>query len=211
MNKRNVYDLKFAIISVVIVIGVLFILFRYNDKVINLLRTFYKGKGYYTTDVTEYGEFEGFRGYSKLYIFPEQISENVKVEKYLYKYDDTLFDATCQIYLECVYNDEGYEKELKRLSNIKEEYRGEVQRVSYEEEAFRYPAFVTINADNHCYEYALILDGNKIVYIFLQFTNMEAVEFPLDYLPYNYEMEDNCEGESIYIFYDNAGYGIGTY
>ena len=211
MNKRNVYNLKFVIISAVLGLGIVLILSKYNDKVLNLLKKVYKGKSYYTTDVTKYREFEGFRGYSKLYIFPEHISENVKVEKYLYKYDDTLFDATCQIYLECVYDDEGHKKELKRLGNIKEEYRGKFQQISYVEDGFCYPAFVTINADNHCYEYALILDGNKIVYVFLQFTNMEAVEFPLDYLPYNYEMEDNSEGESIYIFYDNAGYGIGTF
>lgn len=211
MNKRNVHFLKFTIIFAVIVLGVVVILSRYADKAMKLIQMFYKGKGYYTTDVTEYGEFEGFRGYSKLYIFPEHISENVKVEKYLYKYDDTLFDATCQIYLECIYDDESLKKELKRLSNIKEEYRGKIQQVSYEEEAFRHPAFVTINANNHCYEYALILDENKIVYIFLQFTNMDALEFPLDYLPYNYEMDDDYKGESIYIFYDNAGYGIGTF
>lgn len=85
--------------------------------------------------------------------------------------------------MECTYEKDSYLREIERLQNISEEYNGEIKKVLYDTESFNYPAYVTINADNHCYEYALILGDDRIVYVFLQFVNKGDIDFPLEYLP----------------------------
>ena len=173
---------------------------------INLIRLFFEGEGAYTEDIGDYGEFEGFRGYSRLYIFPETIPEGAQAEEYFYFYQDTLFDPSAQIYLECRYEDEAYEQELSRLSGIREVYRGESQAVRLDEEHFAAPAFVTIYGDNHCWEYALLLDGNRIAYVFLQFQEPKEIAFPAEYLPLHYGKETEGESFSIYLF--DVGDGV---
>ncbi len=164
---------------------------------------------YTTTDIAEYGDFEEFRGYSKLYVFPEQISENMDVQGFYYYYADTFLDPTAQIYLECRYDKESYEKELERLREIREEYKGNVQSIVYDTESFSYPAYVAIDSSNHCYEYALLPGDYKIVYIFLQFIKEDAVAFPIEYLPERYEQRET--GYSIYIFQDENGDRYGDF
>ena len=173
---------------------------------ISLIRLFFEGEGAYTEDIGDYGEFEGFRGYSRLYIFPETIPEGAQAEEYFYFYQDTLFDPSAQIYLECRYEDEAYEQELSRLSGIREVYRGESQAVRLDEERFAASAFVTIYGDNHCWEYALLLDGNRIAYVFLQFQEPKEIAFPAEYLPLHYGKETEGESFSIYLF--DVGDGV---
>ena len=40
------------------------------------------------------------------------------------------------------------------------------------------PAFVTIYGDNHCWEYALLLDGNRIAYVFPPVPGAEGDRVP---------------------------------
>lgn len=162
-----------------------------------------------TTDIVEYGDFEGFHGYSKLDVFPKRINENIEVQKYYYYYADTFFDSTAQIYLECSYDKASYAVETKRLSEIQEEYRGKVQSIVYDMESFSYPAYVAIDADNHCYEYALLLGDYKIAYVFLQFIEEDTIVFPIEYLPEKYEQREN--GYSIYLFQDENGDRYGDF
>lgn len=77
-----------------------------------------------TDDIAEYGDFEGFRGYSKLDVFPRQIDEDMEVQEYYYSCADTFLDPAAQIYLECSYDKTGYDEETERLSEIQEESRG---------------------------------------------------------------------------------------
>lgn len=53
-----------------------------------------------TSNINDYGTFKNFKGYSNLYIFPKEMPDSAKIESYYYYYRDTIFDATCQIYLE---------------------------------------------------------------------------------------------------------------
>ena len=178
---------------------------------IGLIRLFFEGEGTYTEDIGDYGEFEGFRGYSRLYIFPETIPEGARAEEYFYFYQDTLFDPSAQIYLECSYDDMAYVRELERLSGIREIYRGESQGLQLDEVNFAWPAFVTIYADNHCWEYALLLDDNRIAYVFLQFQNRREIAFPTEYLPHHYGMGVEEESFSIYLFDVGGGARAGDF
>lgn len=164
---------------------------------------------YTSTDINEYRTFDNFRGHSKLDVFPEQISGNMEVHGYSYYYADTFLDPTAQIYLECSYDGDGYLKEIERLKGIQEEYKGRVQTVVYDTESFSYPAYVTINANDHCYEYALLLGEERIAYIFLQFIKEEEIVFPAEYLPEGYE--EKKDGYSIYIFWGENGDGHCVY
>lgn len=158
---------------------------------------------YMTTDINEYGVFEGFDGYSRLDIFPKQLSDNIAVYKYSYYYADTFLDPTAQIYLECSYEEDDYLREIERLGEIQEEYEGRIQPIVYDIDSFSYPAYVTIDADDHCYEYALLTGERKIAYVFLQFIKKEDIVFPAEYLPKEYEQKGS--GYSIYLFeYQNG-------
>ncbi|MCM1539735.1 MAG: zf-HC2 domain-containing protein [Blautia sp.] len=164
---------------------------------------------YTSTDVSEYMMFAGFRGHSKLDVFPEQATGSMAAQEYYYYYADTFLDPTSQIYLECSYDEETYEKEIRRLKGIQEEYDGRVQTVAYDTESFSCPAYVAIDAHDHCYEYALLLGDNRIAYIFLQFIEEEEIAFPAEYLPEGYEEE--TDGYSIYVFMDENGGGYCVY
>lgn len=169
-----------------------------------MLEAFFNGDSYSSTDIGEYLQFDGFRGKSFLSIFPKTVEE-AEVIDYSYQYMNTLFDPTARIYLECRYDDEAYQAEIARLQGIKAEHDGKVQTVLYDTENFEYPAYVTINGNNHCYEYALLLGEGRIAYIHLEFIKEEEVAFSADYLPKVYEEKDN--GYSMYIFYQEDGSG----
>ena len=169
-----------------------------------VLNAFFNGESYSSADKSEYLQFEGFRGKSALSIFPKTI-EGIEVVDYLYRYMDTLFDPTAEIYLECRYDEEAYQAEVARLQGIYAEHNGEVQTIIYDTESFNYPAYVTINGNDHCYEYALLLDDEKIAYIHMEFIKEEEVGFSNDYLPMAYEEDD--KGYSMYIFYQKDGSG----
>ncbi len=208
IKKRNTIFASIGIVAgilfVIIVIRVLLvagvIIFAVQDG----------GKHSYTsTDINDYGVFEEFNGYSKLDIFPKQLSDNMEVYKYSYYYADTFLDPTAQIYLECSYEENEYSKEIERLKGIQEEYEGRIQSIVYDTDSFSYPAYVTIDADNHCYEYALLIGGKKIAYVFLQFINEEDIVFPKEYLPKEYEQKET--GYSIYLFEYQNGDRHGVY
>ena len=168
-----------------------------------------KKDSYTSTDISQYGTFEDFRGHSGLDVFPAQISSGMEVHGYSYYYADTFLDPTAQIYLECGYDGDSYLKEIERLQGIQREYKGKVQTVVYDTESFSYPAYVTINANDHCYEYALLLGDERIAYVFLQFIKEEEIVFPAEYLPGGYE--ETKDGYSMYIFRGEDGVGHCVY
>ena len=86
---------------------------------------------------------------------------SAKIESYYYYYRDTIFDATCQIYLEYSLPKEDFDAEVSRLSKISERYENknfidDENKIGYDTKNFIYPAYVTIFNNNHCYEYALL-------------------------------------------------------
>ena len=181
-----------------------------TDERASFLTKLLEGEKTVSTDISQYRQYDEFRGYSALSIFPETIDETEVID-YFYRYEDTFLDPTAEIYLECRYGEEDYQAEIERLQGIQAEHDGKIQTIIYDAENFSYPAYVTINANNHCYEYALLLGDGKMAYIFLQFIKEEEVYFSADYLPNAYETED--QGYSMYIFYKETlfgreGYGV---
>lgn len=165
------------------------------------------GEKYSSTDISEYLQYEGFRCFSSLLIFPETIEETEVID-YVYRYMDYLFAPTAEVYFECRYEEAAYKAEIARLQGIQTEYKGRVQTIIYDTENFAYPAYVTINGNDHCYEYALLLGDGKIAYIFLQYIKEGEISFPVDYLPKEYEEEKEDIGYSMYLFYKKDGSAI---
>lgn len=208
IKKRNTI---FA--SIGIVVGIAFVIIAIRVMLVAGVIIFAVQDGwknYYTsTNINDYGGFEAFDGYSKLDIFPKQLSDNMEVYKYSYYYADTFLDPTAQIYLECSYEEDDYLREIERLEGVQEEYDGRIQSIVYDTDSFSYPAYVTIDADNHCYEYALLIEEGKIAYVFLQFIKEEDITFPMEYLPKKYEQKET--GYSIYVFEYQNGDRHGVY
>ena len=175
-----------------------------KDERASFLTKLLDGEKTVSTDASKYMQYDEFRGYSALSIFPETIDETEVID-YFYRYEDTFLDPTAEIYMERYYEEEAYQAEIERLQGIQAELDGEVHRIIYDTVNFSYPAYVTINGNNHCYEYALLLGDRKIAYIFLQFIKEEDVYFPADYLPNAYETED--QGYSMYMFYKETLFG----
>jgi len=115
------------------------------------------------------GNFEGFRGYSNLEIFPKEELNQDSIAKYSYFCMDSFMDPTCKIYMECDYTDQEFEKEITRLKNITATLDGVTNSIIYNEDYFDYPAYISMFNWSSCYEYALILEEEKkIVYVFVQ-------------------------------------------
>lgn len=159
-------------------------------------------------DVLEYGEYENFLGYSNLDIFPEKISDKCqsKYNDYYYYCRDTLFDPKCQIYASVCYSENEYNDEIKRLSEIEEKVSDKTNKIKYDNNGFNYPAYIAINGNNYCYEYALLLEEeHRIIYVFIQNIDKKEIVFDVNYLPENYSLSDSYkENEfSIYMFDSN--------
>lgn len=179
-----------------------------------------EGKPWFRTADTEVTGIEhyhfprDFLGYSKLDIFPQTLPQNLLNGEYICRMQDGLFDPTIQMFLACTYSKEAYAKEVKRIQNIQEEYQGEVKRVVFDEKHFSFPAYVTVYANNYCYEYALFPGNGKIIYVFIQFAPKEELLFDQHFLPLDYHgygENDQENGDSIYVFVQEDGTGIGLY
>ncbi len=205
MSWKNKKWGRFAVI-VIVLIGSFII-----RRIPSFLRSVWYGDlTVETSNAEDYGEFTNFDGNSRLSIFPEKAPDSSEKE-YYYFFEDTLFSPTIQIYFECTYDDQSYKIELERLSKISETYKGTTKEIKYDKEHFEKPAYVTIMANNHCYEYALLLDHNRIAYIYLQHIKVQDIVFDKNYLPEMYEQEKGAEPYTIYIFYKKNGDGIPVY
>jgi len=160
-----------------------------------------------------YGNFDEFFGFSGLMVFPEIIPDSATVNDYYYYCEnDSFFDPTCQVYLECSYSEVDFNNEIERLSKISVTYKDVVNEIQYQENRFCYPAFVAIDANNYCFEYALcVFNENRIIYIFTQFVKEENVVFNKMYLPENFVEMKNPRGFSIYLFDMKNGDQHGVY
>lgn len=172
----------------------------------------YGGSPTKISDINKYGFFEDFKGYSNLYTFPTKIPNSGQVDDYYYYQRDTLFDPTCQIFLEYSLSEEDFEAEVSRLSKItvrfeNERYKDIVNKIVYDTEHFRYPAYVTIYNNNYCYEYALLnKEENKIICVFTQFIKTNDITFDKKYLPVGFGDDNSGEGFNVYYSGNGTGY-----
>ncbi len=152
-------------------------------------------------EVSQYGQWESFDGYSGLKIFPKDIQEN-EIETYYYRSQDVIFSPECQIFLQAKYSDEAFEKEVQRLQNIRVVYDQEENLILYDAEHYIAPAYVCVDGWKGCYEYALVFrEKNVIVYVYLQDMKEDKLEFNSLFLPNNYG--EDADGYTIY------GFGMG--
>lgn len=165
-----------------------------------------------TSDVKDYGVFEDFKGYSNLYIFPVKLPDSAQIESYYYYQLNRIFDPTCQIYLEYSLSKSDFDAEIARLARISEKYEHNnykdiVNNIVYDTEHFKYPAYVTIFNNNHCYEYALFNEKEKkIICVFTQFSKEKDIKFNKEYLPVDFGDNNTIKGFNIYYSDQSLGY-----
>ena len=109
---------------------------------------------------------------SNLSVFPDSLISSEVNTSYSAYISEELFDENTEIFLSCEYNDEEYDSEVKRLSEIEItiSYKDKsfTNHIKYDEEMYNYPAYIAIDGWSGRYEYALLIkDENKIVYIYL--------------------------------------------
>lgn len=134
-------------------------------------------------------------------VFPEEISDNAQNVEFYFQYQDTWNTPTCQVYLQCTYNDEEYEKELERLDSTKKVYGTDEKKLLYEESGkFGYPVYLAIDGVWSAYEYALLTGDDQITYVYLSFVHEDKVRMDHSYLPEDYEemFEESDVNEIMY-------------
>lgn len=127
------------------------------------------------TDISKYNEYIGENAKEKYRnkwdmdesIFPKNITENMKINDYKMVYYN-LWDAQYLSYLVVEYNDEDYEKEIKRLKEFNStDYIG-----YYGVTGFSKYNLVAMYADSYQgFVYALTDNKNQIIYVELIFCN----------------------------------------
>lgn len=144
---------------------------------------------------------------SGLFIFPDTINNSLSTT-YESKLRTSLFDTDGYIILQTKYNDADFNEEIQRLRNIvcKISWEGEIvsNKIEYDKDMYKYPAYIA--SDGYCYkyEYALIdKDNNRIVYIYLSFPewcNLRKYKDFLmtDYRNYNLDDESTLNRFTIY-------------
>lgn len=144
----------------------------------------------YYRDIENYSEIWELEGFSygfdgeleELTLFPKEIS-NLKINDYYCRHGQNIpFGESIQIYLEVQYeDDETFKTELERISNIG------FQCNDYFEESDYY-AYATRTGENYAWDYALVVEENKIIrYIYLESMKKEEIEFSYDLLPKDFE------------------------
>lgn len=141
--------------------------------------------------IDEYGTWSLGKEYTQLLIFPEEVPGSATNVEYYYKYESGFNRPMCQIYLYCQLDKQDYNNEMERLSNLSyASQTGETKTVHFDETSFAFPAYVTIEGYDFCYEYALVDEENSaIIYIYSMNTIKDDVYFNKHYLP-SYFMED---------------------
>lgn len=158
----------------------------------------------FTSQAEDYGVFEEYYGLSELSLFPykEEIEANGEIISYVYDCSGAKLYQECQIYLECRYDAEGFEKEKSRLQQIENSETG--FSVVSDTNGYEYPAIYAMKNEESCNEYALLLEEEKkIIYIYLQGSvDRRDLYFDEIYLPYDYGQDGlHFEGVEEYSIY----------
>lgn len=148
------------------------------------------GMPYISNDVNTYGCDKYDRAYSSLGLFPDKGEGTIKsgeLKKHYVYFAETVFDPTIVVYAECQYEEDAYWAEIERLKSAQSEYYNDSLVAQYKEDNYSLPAYVTMEDENECYEYALLEeDTYTIRYVYLQFANRLITNFSWKYLPYNF-------------------------
>lgn len=197
-----------AVITMILLVGV---------GVLSIHCFFSEADSYSTMDTQKYREWTGHISEEEksrecsLLIFPENL-EHTKESKYFYHCANSKTSIMESfIYLEATYEQEQFEKEKERLSNIYCEFNSDKDKqkkpIVYSEKLFNYPAYIAAYCSNLSYEYALIQEQQcKIVYIhgkLFEFGEMiEADYLPLDKDKSNLYQGNSMDNINIYVLED---------
>ncbi len=179
-----------------------------------------KGADKYERTMHKYtGEVVG-KVHTGLYTFPESIPGSAfsegKEPTFFFSYKDTWNAPTCEVYLECEYSKEDYEKEIERLKEKIPSKPDDPKLTEYlmydESERFINPVYIAIDKNGHSYEYAMDLGDNKIAYIYtcfkLRLIKIKAI--PKEYLPKDFEKSfvnlGWRDGFNVYLTQDTEGF-----
>lgn len=142
-----------------------------------------------TTDIAKYEET--MTKYSNVQTgfitFPETIPDSATDVDFYFFYQDTFDEPTCEVFLQCTYDEADYRAEVERLENTKKQYGSTERYLMKDEERFQYPAYIA--NDGHCWEFehALLTGEREITYIFTAVFNKVALHKVDDkYLPSDY-------------------------
>lgn len=130
-----------------------------------------------------YGK-QNYQGIAGLALFPDSEKMTGKIEKFYYDCKGQKLYQEYQIYLECTYEKEDYEKEKQRLFNLTDQKTG--RKTGYAEDETILPCAYAMLYDEG-YEYALLSDQEcMIIYIYLQGLDRRELAFREEYLPRDY-------------------------
>lgn len=143
------------------------------------------------------------------FVFPEEITEEMTDITFDYYYKDTMFDPTISVFLQATYEEEQYQEEIDRLSNLEKKQTDGVKKLLRDEQQkYPYPAFIAVENHGNSYEYALLSGENQITYIYTLFFTKEDIRFDEQYLPDDFMNEEGKEfgsGYSIYVRAQGSG------
>lgn len=181
--KRRKYELTGFIAGMVIMLLLLplgiFLIFRMLNKESDV--TFRSGSEY---------KLEGYKGISKLKLFPEKADAEGRVKDYYYSCKGTFLYQKYCISLDCSYSAEEYAVELERLKNTADK-----KQAVYSEEEAALPMVYAMLYDD-AYEYAILdKDSLEIRYIYLQSAGRDKIPFDQSLLPRDYGW-DGLSGET---------------
>ena len=123
---------------------------------------------------------------SGFFIFPDNI-DNMIDASYKSSVRTGLFDSDAYFILKATYDQENFEKEVNRLSQITCEIKSGddtfVSKVKYDENTYNYPAYIASDGYDYVYEYALLDEENaSIIYILLSYPEYTNLKEYKDYM-----------------------------
>lgn len=149
------------------------------------------------TEISDYGKFYEDECVVNLSldIFPATIDESC-CNEYIYSWNRGLLDDSCQIFLDCAYDDAMFIEEKTRIQNLDGGFFlkfGELnpmleEEIVFDESLLSYPAYIKSYEEGSEYEYAFVFEEeNRIVYVGLQWCPIKNVKFDHKYLPLKYK------------------------
>lgn len=193
--KRRRYELIGLIAGMVVMAAIAIGIFMYG-----VFSMGFSVKEHYDNP-QDYGK-QHYRGIARLSLFPDDKIEKNKIKDFYYDCDGNRLYQKYQIYVQCHYNGNEYEKEIDRLMNIVDEETRE--HVKYSDEENNLPCIYAMLYDEG-YEYVLLdQEKNDIYYIYLQDVDRRELYFNTSLLPKNYgqkglAIETERDAYSIYL------------
>ena len=157
-----------------------------------------------TSDVKKYGEFFKTEKFYKIYtnfdLFPDTIPENSTVNQYLFSWRNVkaLIKDTTDIivFLDLTLTSDGYNAEVERISQEKDTHQPPYDILPIIDDVnFNYTAYSFSYVNNRWkIQYVLMIpEENRLIYVYLQYAEEEACDFPHEFLPIHYFEESTEE------------------